>query len=147
MPECEICGKISKLLKASIEGSSVYVCNDCKKHAESVEEIPPQAIKQIREKVIIAEPMLNPDFAKIVRRARENEKLTRKQLAEKIKEKETVIERIERGNTPEEKIAKKLERELGIKILGYEEKEVKLESVKSDEITLGDVVEVKVRKK
>ena len=147
MPECEICGR-SASLRAVIEGSWVYVCSQCSKHAEAVEEIKPvQRTVQIKKIITIEESKINPDFASIVKQSRENAKLTRKDLARKIKEKESVIERTERGNIPEDKVAKKLEAALRIKLLGFEEAKVKLQKKKDEEITLGDVVEVRLKRK
>src|SRR3989338_4102215 len=142
MPECETCGKnVEQLLRAVIEGSHVYVCNICSKHAETVEEVRPiQRTMHVKQKITISEPSINPEFSYIIKNAREKAGFTRKQVAEKIKERELVIERIERGNIPEEKVARKLEKILGIKILGFEEQKVKLQHTKAQEITLGDVV-------
>ena len=149
MPECETCGKnVGQLLRAVIEGSHVYVCNSCSKHAEVVEEARPiKRAVQIKQKITISEPSINPEFSYIIKNAREKAGLTRKQVAEKIKEKESVIERIERGNTPEEKVAQKLEKVLGIKILDYVEEKIEFQHEKAQEITLGDVVEVRLKKK
>jgi len=149
MPECETCGKnVGQLLRAVIEGSHVYVCNTCSKHAEAVEEARPiQRSMKIKQKITISESSINPEFSYIIKNAREKSGMTRKQVAEKIKEKESAIERIERGNTPEEKVARKLEKILGIKILGYVEEKVKFQHSKAQEITLGDVVEVRLKKK
>ena len=102
---------------------------------------------KIKQKITISESSINPEFSYIIKNAREKSGMTRKQVAEKIKEKESAIERIERGNTPEEKVARKLEKILGIKILGYVEEKVKFQHSKAQEITLGDVVEVRLKKK
>lgn len=149
MPECETCGRNSnQLLRAVIEGSHVYVCNNCSKHGEVVEEVKPiQRLTTVKQTITISEPQINPNFAYIIKDAREKTKMTRKELAKKIKEKESVIERIERGNTPEERVAIKLEKTLAIKILGFEEQKVKLHQTRAQEITLGDVVEVRLKKK
>ena len=149
MPECETCGKnVGQLLRAVIEGSHVYVCNTCSKHGEVVEEGRPiQRSMQIKQKITLSEPSINPEFSYIIKNAREKAGMTRKQTAEKIKEKEAIIERIERGNIPEEKVARKLENLLGIKILGFEEQKIKIQHAKAQEITLGDVVEVRLKKK
>jgi putative transcription factor len=148
MPECETCGRNStQLLRAVIEGSYVNVCSNCSQHAEAVELKPIQKIVRIKQTITISEPSLNPDFAYIIKEAREKAKLTRKQLAEKIKEKESVIERIERGNTPEEKVARKLEKILKIKILDYKEANVRIQHPKQQDMTLGDVLEVKMKKR
>ena len=149
MPECETCGKnVEQLLRAVIEGSHVYVCNICSRHAETVEESRPiQRTTQIKQKITISEPSINPNFSYIIKNAREKSGMTRKQVAEKIKEKESIIERIEKGNTPEEKVVRKLENILRIKILDYVGEKVQIQHAKVQEITLGDVVEVRLKKK
>ena len=94
----------------------------------------------------IAEQAINPDFAAIIKEARETRKLTREQLAKRINEKVSVIERVEKGMRPDERLRKKLENALNID-MSYEEEKVRLAPQKSEEYTLGDAAQIRVRKK
>jgi len=70
--------------------------------------------------------------------------LSRKEFAEKIKEKESVIRRIENEEMiPDETLTEKIEKFLEIKLTkSYEAKKIE-KTLKKTELTIGDVVEVK----
>jgi putative transcription factor len=92
------------------------------------------------------------NYGQIVRSAREQMGLPLGVLAEKIAEKESFLERIEKQKTsPPISVAKKLEKELGIKILeetGEEEGDSKpLKKSSSAGLTLGDILEIEKKKK
>jgi putative transcription factor len=76
--------------------------------------IKPPPLKRID---MLDEMILNHDFPSLIRNARNNKGLTHEQLGQKINEKVTVIRKIETGSIrPDEIIAKKLERFLGINL-------------------------------
>ncbi len=70
--------------------------------------------------------------------------LNREEFAKRIKEKESVIRRVESEEmTPDDALIQKIEKFLGIKLRKiYEEKPVRKKEIK-EKLTLGDVVEVK----
>lgn len=70
--------------------------------------------------------------------------MTREEFAEKIKEKESVIRRIENEEMiPDETLTEKIEKFLEIKLTkSYEAKKIE-KVLKKTELTIGDVVEVK----
>ena|SRR3989338_4721291 len=145
MSECEICGHMASF-KAEIESAVVDVCERCSRLGRVIVEKAEPAPARIAVEKPPAELVLDPDFPKLIKEAREKKNLTRQQLAEKIKEKEAVLERIENGMRPTESIAKKLEKEIGVN-LGYVEAVPKISPLKTKELTVGDVVEVRVRKR
>ncbi len=145
MSECEICGHRASA-RAEIEGAVVNVCENCSHLGRLVAEQAEPAPAKIAVEKPPAEPVLDPDFPKLIKEAREKKKLTKQELAGKIKEKASVIERIEKGMRPTEGVAQKLEKELNIR-LGYTETAVKLPQSVTKELTVGDVVEVRVKKK
>jgi putative transcription factor len=64
---------------------------------------------------MVDEVILNPEFHKIIREARTKKGLSHDQLGQKINEKVTLLRKIETGTIkPDEPLAKKLERFLGI---------------------------------
>ncbi len=86
-----------------------------------------------------------PDFAMRVKRARERLGLTQRELAQKVKESERVIRRIEAGTLrPTVDLAKRLERVLGIKLLEpVVEGEVEGKKEGEDYLTLGDIADIR----
>ncbi len=143
IPECETCGANSALVRAVIEDTYLNVCKRCAKLGSVLEE-PVQVVP--KKDFEIQVPEIAPDFKDIIKSARSSRKMTRRELAERIGEKESVIARAEKGIRPPRHVANKLEKTLGIS-LAYEEHDQKILVQKTEEITLGDVLEIRVRKK
>jgi putative transcription factor len=63
------------------------------------------------------EIILDPEFPKVIRDARNRKGMTHEQLGQKINEKVTLLKKIETGTIkPDEILSKKLEKFLGIKL-------------------------------
>lgn len=63
------------------------------------------------------EMILNPEFPKVIRDARNKKGITHEQLGQKINEKVTLLKKVETGTIkPDDILSKKLERFLGIKL-------------------------------
>ena len=143
MAECELCGR-NAVKKALVEEALLKVCNECVRYGTEVREVE----RPVKEKVIPLEDIsLDPSFSTIIKAKRESLSLSRDQLAEKLGEKAAVIARVEKGMHPTVQLTKKLERALKIKLLGYEFKEQAIKVTKTGELTLGDVAEVRIRRK
>lgn len=162
--ECEICGKPvpENPIKAKIEGSIMVVCKDCAKLGKIQKEKPKPKYqksnnknknknKQTPQKPYSKkndEPSeeLIENYSKIIREKRESNNWTREQLAEKIFEKVSVINRIESGKmTPDLKITKKLEKTLNITLLEKINNEDlnQYQNNSKEGFTLADVVKIK----
>lgn len=132
---CELCGiEHKKLKKVMIEGSILAVCERCMRYGSSYSE-PVSQIKmstaeiahrlELRRKFLIDKNIfeeqkadLMHDYTRRIRAARLQLGLTPEQLGKKINEKKTVINKLESGAmVPDEKLIKKLERALSIKLL------------------------------
>ncbi len=163
---CEICGrKTSNPYVVYIEGARLVVCENCARRYKNAE--PLFAKKQTKEtkryrqrqpkkKVVEKTVEIVPDYAEIIRKAREKKGLKLEDLAKAIAEAESEMHKIERGElVPEIKVAEKLEKFLGIKLIREitEEELEKEEEVaekykpKNTEVTLGDIVVIKKKKK
>lgn len=154
--QCEICGKEGAGNIIILDGSQLIVCKDCSgfgkevKKKEKPKEIPKRPEKKEPERESFIEEIrsitLVDNYGKLVKREREKKGLTIKELAAKIFEKESLLHKIEKGHfTPENKLVKKLEKELGIDLIeqiGNVDFEQKKERGK---ITLGDLVRKKNR--
>ncbi len=129
-----------------IEDTYLNVCKRCAKLGSVLEEPVQIPQKKNLDTYITNIQEINPDFKGIIKSARDAKKMTRKELAQAIGQKESVIARIEKGIRPTQQVVKKLEKVLDIN-LTYEEQEHKILVQKTEEITLGDVLEIRVRKK
>ena len=161
--ECEICGKPvpeNNPIRAKIEGSVMVVCKECSKLGK-IQKAPPKPkyVKQNNKSKRPAttrnrsysrndEPTeeLIEDFSLEVRKARESKNWSREDLGKKINERVSVITRIETGKmTPDNKLTKKLEKALNIKLL-EEADNVDLNQFinsSSGERTLGNIMKIK----
>ena len=130
---------------ARIEGAVLNVCTSCKDFGTELKEEKkiPLPLSKTKE---IPEDTINPDFAIIIRQAREAKHLSREQLASMINEKVSVIERIERGMKPDGRLRRKVENALDID-LSYEEEPVKVQLKTTDDYTLGDAVQIRIKKR
>ncbi len=134
--ECEICGKpAAKTKKIELDGSTFIVCKECAAFGKEMEKpaagsavtIAPapgfsRSLREIRRPGYAAEKMdlgtnLLPDYGRVIRKARERKKLTVKELARKIFEKESLLHRVEgQAIKPSDSLIAKLEKQLGIKL-------------------------------
>ena len=143
--ECEMCGSASSLKKAYIEGTLLSVCDRCSRLGKIVEEVRlPQ--KKIRN-MEIEESSIDPEFASMVKDAREGIGITLEDLSKKTSVSFSVLHRVEKGMRPTDDVAKKLERALRIKLLGFSYAAEQKTSGKMQLLTLGDVAEMKIKKK
>ena len=161
--ECEICGKPvpeNNPIRAKIEGSVMVVCKECSKLGK-IQKAPPKPkfVKQNNKSKRPVKTKSKPysrneepqeelieDFSLEVRKAREAKDWSREDLGKKINERVSVITRIETGKmTPDNKLTKKLEKALDIKLLE------KVDNVdlnqyinnSSGERTLGNIMKIK----
>ena len=153
--DCEICGRKNARIDAIIEGVKMRVCEDCAKHSKKIIHIEPASeIKKDKKnknvgKIVIEHEIVD-DYGIIIKSARERKGLTRKELAALIDEKESFLKRIEEEEAfPPEKLARKLENALGIKLI--EEIREVVQSTKPArqklELTFGDIAEIKKKNK
>jgi putative transcription factor len=142
---CELCGRqVTEKKMVIVDGTVFNVCIACSKHgkpympreavmAKKKKALPPAAAaaaaKPKRQKIGFSdETVLTPDFAGRIREARMRMGLTHEQLGMKMNEKAQLLRKFETGTLkPDELLAKKLERFLGIRLY------VSVDEEKSDE--------------
>jgi putative transcription factor len=84
------------------------------------------------------------DYAKLVRRKRMKLGLSQEHLAQRVKEKLSVIQKIETGKVaPDTKLCRELEHELKIKLLIPRKDILAPKTAAPAEVTLGDIIRVK----
>ena len=156
MGDCEVCGEEQARYVAVIEGARLQVCPDCARSGKIVAELSiptpvlkKQAAQPGRTPMQTTETEVVSDYGRRIREARERRRLTRKQLAELVFEKESYLERVEAEKVlPSEALARRLEKALGIALFETVTAGA-LPSVRKREgpLTLGDLVIVKKKGK
>ena len=115
MADCDICGRPATT-KAIVEGATLSVCIGCARYGRELSAPTARKPRQARPMV---ELEVAEGYGRMVRKARERSGLTRQELARKLFILENVLERIENEHLkPNEAVARKLEKELGITLLG-----------------------------
>jgi len=155
MPTCDMCGKETSLIRASIEGTELNVCSNCSKHGQVLGKVrTPVVLKTKRVFIKPEQPEENivSNFPDLLRNARNKQNLKREDFAKLLNEKDSLVQKWEQGVlVPRLEIAKKLERILGLKLIEKpketDDEKPKLEQPKSEEPTLGDFVKIRKRKK
>jgi len=160
--QCEVCGRkiYGEGYRRIIDGARLIVCSECAKLGVSDwSESKPSSIKKVSvkpklrktrvRKTLIGEELeLIENFGEVVRKARLKAGLSYEDLGRKIGEKVSVLKRVEKERiTPDEALARKLEHALHIKLLvkNVYAENVKLPPVRPTELTLGDIVRLKIR--
>ncbi len=94
--------------------------------------------KEIVEKII-------EGYGKVIKDARERLDLKQEDLAKKINEKTSVLQKVESSHhEPNISLAKKIERFLRVKLVEEEKVEqVKMDSGSSEALTIGDIIKIK----
>jgi putative transcription factor len=161
---CEVCGRKihSEPVRAIIEGAKLTVCIECSKHGKVIlheePDLPtpkaaskmPAPFRQVFQKrPIIARVEINQElvdgYSNLIRASREKLLLSHEDLGKKINEKASVLKHIESGKmAPNDLLVTKLEHALKIKLLVpiTEEKTGANPKASSQELTLGDLIEI-----
>jgi putative transcription factor len=151
MLECELCGRKikGKAYIVKIDNAEVLACEECAAGKEVVRVIGVESSEtkpKPKKETKVEEEEIVMDYGERIRKAREQLKIPLKVLAERINEKESYLKRIEDQEVlPSEEVARKLEKELGIKLFEkVEEKNIKTEAPKN--LSLEDIATKKEKK-
>jgi len=160
---CDICGReiVGQAFKVKVEGAKLMVCRNCQglgkpyqedplpraprptgfvRLARSLERRPTELPKEIQE-LDVAE-----NFSELVRKRRMKLGWSQEDLAKKVKEKLSVIQKVETGKiTPDTQLCRQLQHELKIKLLVPRKETPAPKTSTPAEVTLGDIVKIKGR--
>ncbi len=157
---CEICGKeiFGRPKRIVVDRAELTVCQDCSKLGEPVAERRPAA-KATSPRIIarraapriskeLLESEVCEDFSERVRRGRIAAGMSQEDLAKRINEKVSVIQRVESGRmVPSVRLCRALERTLKIKLLIEAEAEEPIPRARPGpaphEPTLGELARIK----
>jgi putative transcription factor len=156
--ECEICGIeiIGSPRKVVVEGTELEVCAKCARYGKTPDGWAPSSrkVSPVAPTPIIKKPKRSffkdmdediiSDYSQVIREAREAKGLTIEELGLNIKEKSSLIRKIERSEImPEDSMRKKLEYALGIKLT----ERTSIDDMEHGSVlqgtTLGDIVKIK----
>jgi putative transcription factor len=160
--QCEVCGRqiFGTPIRAIIEGAEMTVCSECAKLGSGYWEPKPQrrakkgmkrqpiiSFSKRKQSPIVAENLeLADDFGQRVRQARLGMEMGHEDLGRKIREKVSVLRKIESGKmVPDLALAEKLEHALKItlRVPASEPKVQPVSSSKPRGTTLGDLIQFK----
>lgn len=149
--ECEICGaEVKRPVTIVVEGTRMSVCPHCASHGtilHGTQQNPTKIHRHSRYKKeedfeIVA------GYGQLIHEARQKKGWKQEELARKVNEPTSTISHLELGKmAPPRKIAQKLEKVLGIRLIeqGAEAGKVELDRSPEAAITLGDVVKIRKR--
>ncbi|MCX8198378.1 MAG: multiprotein bridging factor aMBF1 [Candidatus Micrarchaeota archaeon] len=147
--DCEICGEGEAEYIILVEGARLQVCRECSGAGKILKAPAPQSHGKAYAKESSRQELEPVEgYGRIISEARKKLGLPLKVLAERINEKESFLERIEHEKAyPDEKVARKLEKELGVKLLQVAENESAASSQSiSKGMTIGDIIEIERKK-
>lgn len=149
MGTCEMCGEQGDVKKTRVEGTVLKLCDDCQEVGEVVKSgsSSSRSSKQSSSKPSLPDDSeeIAPDFNERVKAAREAKELSVQDLADAMKEKKSVVQRVEAGKlAPDRSLARKFEKHLGVDLYEEEPSDVaaQVASTTESEQTIGDVAEV-----
>lgn len=150
MPSCELCGKDSdSLTKVKIEGAKLNVCDSCSDMGKEVETKKKQTNKKKKSGSSTPkrrkEKVLAQDYGQRIKKAREEEPLSIKEVADDLNEKESLIKKIESEKLkPDKALAQKLEHKFNITLYTTPSvNDVETDSGDTRKARLGDVADIK----
>lgn len=165
---CEICGSIihGPPERIVIEGSRLLACMKCSNLGEPDVKGDAPTLQNASTSRTRARPLGSPkstkptvnrlpreveeleiteEFPKLIKKAREKNRMSQQDLAEAVKERLTIIQKIELGKmAPNLRLTHTLEHVLRIKLLlPRKEPEIPVSKMDQSELTLGDVIQYK----
>ena len=143
---CDLCGKDAELFTTNVEASVMNVCQSCSAYGKVIQRAHQPAPKiHHPETPQLLPPSIISGIHKEIKQARERKGLTQKELASQLKEKESLIQKVEGGFEPSIALAQKLEKALQITILeeGTSSDPVDQPATDQGALTIGDLIKVK----
>ena len=149
---CELCGKNESFAQVLVEGSSIKACRQCKTYGKVTGILQNQeaqtryANKKIWQTTEQPAENIMTDYAAKIRQARERLGKTHEEFAQLLKEKTSVIHKLETAQfEPSIQTAKKIEKILKIKLIELtqtaQEKPQK-QTAKTQGYTIGDFMQL-----
>jgi putative transcription factor len=150
---CDICGKTPVRAQILVEGARLLACASCMRSGKVLhrfdDEHPATAAPATPAAMESGEE-IKEGYGSIIRNAREKASLPLSVVAERVREKESYLNAIEHERfMPTIEVARKLEKELGIKLVEKVQASVGATAASAKSFsppTLGDMIEAKKKK-
>lgn len=145
MGTCDMCGTRQAKNKARIESVVMDVCEECSKYGQIVSAIKtpePMKKQQITPNTPIVIQEIVQDYAALIRKSRESLRMTQKEFAMMLSEKESMIHNLESGRLrPGIELARKLEKALKIRLVEQiTDTKTPLKKNEDEQLTVGDLL-------
>ena len=149
---CDMCGSQGKLFKAIVEGTELNVCQKCARFGSVISPGTPRHSMHKRTPRKTSQPLPEPEeiiienYPELIKQKREKLGLTQEKFAQKLNEKESLLQKIESGHIkPSLNLAKKIQNFLGIKLIEqFKPKKILTQNQsKSYVLTIGDILKLK----
>lgn len=142
---CEMCGKqTTNRTTVETENSTLKVCKSCSTYGKKKVKPKTKKVKKKRKTLERDEKMLKQDYPRIIRDERNKLGKSQKELSKELNIKRSVLKKIENGDiTPDEDVVKKLENKLNVNLYTEADFDFEKEDGESDELTLGDIADIK----
>ena len=162
---CDVCGRqiTGPAFKVRVEGAKMLVCASCKHLGKPyVEDIQPSirtgsprplrispAVRKAPElPKDMQELEVAEDYSSIIRHKRMKLNVSQEELAKPVKEKLSVIQKIENGKmAPDTKLCRELQHELKVTLLVPRKEAALPKTAAPAELTVGDIIRVKGKSK
>jgi putative transcription factor len=161
---CDICGRtiVGPAFRVRVEGAKVLVCSSCqhlgKPYNETAVPMRPYPPRLRMPRIThhkapelprgMEESEVAENYSNLVRSQRMKLGLSQEELAKRVKERLTVIQKIETGKiAPDTKLCRELEHELRIKLLVPRTATPAPKMGAPADVTLGDIIRVKEKRK
>lgn len=156
--QCEICGAEIQGTpnRIVIDRSTLDVCKSCARFGKAEDKWSPvpRKVVPVERAFTVKRPQrrdqfkdlveMVPEYGRVIREAREKLGITPDELAATIKEKAALLKKIERQElVPEDRVRKKLEKELDIKLTDQATEEKVKYRGGAKGLTLGDIADIK----
>jgi putative transcription factor len=162
---CDICGRtiVGPAFRVRVEGAKMLVCSSCQHLGKPYHETVSAPMRQYPPKLRMPrstyhkapelprgmeESEVAEDYSNLVKHQRMKMGLSQEELAKRVKERLTVIQKIETGKiAPDTKLCRGLEHELRIKLLVPRTATPEAKMGAPAEVTLGDIIRLKEKRK
>ena len=146
--------------RVRVEGAKMLVCSTCQHLGKPYHDETPAPMRRYMPGALrmpkathqrapelprgMEESEVADDYSTLVRRQRMKMGLSQEELAKRVKEKLSVIQKIETGKmAPDTKLCRELEHELRIKLLVPRKETTVPKMAAPPEVTLGDIIRIK----
>jgi putative transcription factor len=144
---CDMCSASGKMYKTIVEGAHLSLCQDCSNFGKVIGMVQQQENAKAVEKFHAADKaekleIVSGDYAEKIRKKRESLGLKQKEFAQKLNEKQSIVQKMESGHfEPPIGLAKKIGKILHLKLVEqYQENHDMKKSSKTEAFTIGDFI-------